>query len=170
MPIVSLNTKSPIEDGRQSARALSVRIGVERYFEDLSWVTLPEMSLKNGRRADLVALSGSGQVGIIEVKSSIADFTSDQKWHEYRDYCDFFWFATLPDVPVDIFPDTQGFMVADHYGCEVHRAAEECKMTAATRKSMHLRFARTSAARLNLCRDHFGLEYGQFAGADTDII
>ena len=48
MPIVSLNSKSPIEDGRQSARALSVRLGVERYFEDLSWVTLPEMSLKNG--------------------------------------------------------------------------------------------------------------------------
>ncbi len=166
MPIVSLKNKSPIEDGRQSSRALSVRLGVERYFEDLSWVTLPEMSLKNRRRADLVALSASGQIGIVEIKSSIADFKSDQKWHEYRDFCDFFWFATLPDVPSDIFPDTQGFMVADHYGCEIQRAAHEHKMAAAPRKSMHLRFARASAARLNRCRDHFGLEYDQFANGD----
>lgn len=170
MPIVSLNSKSPIEDGRQSTRALSVRLGVERYFEDLSWVTLPEMSLKNGRRADLVALSATGQIGIIEVKSSLADFKSDQKWHEYRDYCDFFWFATLPDVPADIFPDSQGFIMADQYGCEIQRAANEHKMTAATRKSMHLRFARTSAARLSHCRDHFGLDYDQFAKSDADVV
>jgi hypothetical protein len=166
MPIVSFTHKSPIEDGRQSARALSVRLGVERYFEDLSWVSLPEMSLKNGRRADIVTLSPSGQIGIVEVKSSIADFNADQKWHEYLEYCDYFWFATLPDVPADIFPMSHGFLVADHHGCEVLRIADNDKLSSATRKAMQLRFARASAARLARCRDHFGSELDQITGLD----
>ena len=166
MPIVSLNAKNPMEDGRQSARALSVRLGVEKYFENLSWVTLPEMSLRNGRRADLVALSTSGQIGIVEVKSSVADFKSDQKWNEYQDFCDFFWFATLSDVSAEIFPETQGFMIADQYGCEIQRDAQERKLTASARKSMHLRFARASAARLARCRDHFGVEFDQIIDSD----
>ncbi len=169
MPIVSLNSKSPVEDGRQSSRALSVRQGVERYFEEMSWVTLPEMTLKNGRRADLVVLSAIGQIGIVEVKSSIADFKTDQKWQDYQDFCDFFWFATLSDVPESIFPQSEGFIVADQYGCEIQRVATEHKMSAAARKSMQLRFARASAARLSRCRDHFGLEYVQLTKTDENL-
>ena len=51
MPIVSLSTENPFVDGRQSQRALTIRTGVERYFAEAGWATLPELTLPTGRRA-----------------------------------------------------------------------------------------------------------------------
>ena len=45
-----------------------------------------EVSLANGRRADVAAVADSGEIWIVEIKSSIEDFRTDQKWPEYRDY------------------------------------------------------------------------------------
>jgi hypothetical protein len=38
--------------------------------------------------ADLVALDPSGELWIIEIKSSNGDFRADQKWQDYRAHCD----------------------------------------------------------------------------------
>jgi len=114
-------------------------------------------------------LSPKGKIGIVEVKSSIADFRADNKWHEYQEFCDFFWFATLPDVPADIFPDEIGFMIADQFGADIQREAEELSVSAAMRKSMHLRFARASALRLKRCVDHFGDANIQLVDADDAV-
>jgi len=74
-------------------------------------------------------------------------FKSDKKWHEYKEYCDQFYFATHPDVPMEIFPETEGFIFADEYGCEIIREAEQQKLSPATRKALTLRFARSAALR-----------------------
>ena len=158
MPIVSIVTDNPFVDGRQSSRAMAVRTGVERYFTNAGWVTLPEWSLPNGRRADLAALSPKGEITIVEIKSSVADLKADTKWPEYNEYCDELIFATLVDVPTEIFPHQAGFMIADAHGAELIRQPPLNKLVAARRKSLHLNFARVSATRLARCCAHAGID------------
>jgi hypothetical protein len=148
MPIVSPVPLNPLADGRQSERALLVRRGVQRLLAQVGIVAVPELALKTGRRADMVALSRSGEIWIVEIKSSIEDFRVDRKWHEYREFCDRFFFATHPGVPADIFPDDCGFILSDGYGAEILREAPEHRLAAPTRKALTLRFARASAARI----------------------
>lgn len=154
MPIVALSNDNPFVDGRQSARALEIRLGVERYFAELNWACLPELTLKDNRRADLVALSPKGKIAIVEIKSSIEDFRADNKWPQYSQWCDELIFATLPDVPADIFPQEAGLMIADQYGADIFRPSPVLDLNAARRKTMHLRFARASAQRLTRCCNH----------------
>ncbi len=148
MPIINLGKTNPIEDGRQSQRALAVRRGVQRLFIDMGHTMLPEVTLATGRRADLVALTSKGEFWIVEIKSSVQDMQVDRKWPEYRAYCDRLFFATLPDVPVSIFPQECGFMVSDGYGAEMLREAPHHPLAAASRKALLLRFARSGAQRM----------------------
>ena len=149
MPILSLHGRpNPLADGRQSERAMLVRRGVQRLFLEMGAVLIPELCLVSGRRADLVALMRSGEIWIIEIKSSIEDFRVDRKWPEYRLFCDRFFFATHPDVPAAIFPEDCGFILSDGYGAEILRDAPEHRLPAPTRKALTLRMARTGAARL----------------------
>ena len=148
MPIINLGKTNPIEDGRQSQRALAVRHGVQRLFIDMGLTMLPEVTLVSGRRADLMALTSKGEFWIVEIKSSIQDMQVDRKWPEYRTFCDRLFFATLPDVPVDIFPQDCGFMISDGYGAEMLREAPCHPLAAASRKALLLRFARSGAQRM----------------------
>lgn len=169
MPIITPVIDNPFQDGRQSERALAVRVGVERYFAEMSWATLPELTLKSGRRADIVALSPKGDIIIVEIKSSVEDLRADTKWPDYRPFCDNLWFATLPDVPADIFPIDAGFMIADAYGAELKREGEGERLSPAARKALHLRFARASALRLARCCAHAGIAAAEFQNADDPL-
>lgn len=137
-----------ILDGRQSQRAAAIQRGLCRMLAALGFVTLSELSLKNNRRADIIAVGPSGEVWIAEIKSSVADFRADQKWPEYREYCDYFFFAVATDMPLDILPEDTGLIIADRYGAEVMREAPEHKLAAARRKALMLRFSRVAAQRL----------------------
>ena len=148
MPILTYKTSNPIIDGRQSKLALMIQRGATRFFLRNDIALLPELTLSNDRRADLVGIDTKGKITLIEIKSSIEDFKVDQKWPEYRDHCDFFYFASHEGVPQDIFPSEEGFILADNYGAEIIREAREEKMPAASRKALTLRFAKTSASRL----------------------
>lgn len=153
MPLVSPHfanplAANPLVDRRQSDRALAVRRGVQRLFSEAGMHLLPELSLAGGRRADLVALTRTGDVWIVEIKSSIEDFRVDRKRPEYRLHCDRFFFATHAGVPAEIFPSECGFILADAYGAEILREAPEHRLPAASRKALLLRMARTGAARL----------------------
>lgn len=148
MPIVSPVSSNPLADGRQSQRALLVRRGVQRLLGEMGAVVLPELPLATGRRADLVALTGKGDIWIIEIKSSIEDFRVDRKWPDYRLHSDRFFFASHPNVPSEIFPQECGFILSDGYGAEILRDAPEHRLAAATRRALLLRFARAGAARL----------------------
>jgi hypothetical protein len=148
MPIVSPIPLNPLADGRQSERALVIRRGVQRLLLQMGAVVLPELCLSTGRRADLVALTGRGDIWIIEIKSSIEDFRVDRKWPEYRLHSDRFFFATHPEVPASIFPEDCGFILSDGYGAEILREAPEHRLASATRRALMLRFARAGAARV----------------------
>ena len=148
MPIVSAYPNNPEIDGRQSDLAMQVRRGIIRGLEETQLAFVPEITLKTGRRADLMALGKKGEVIIFEIKSSVADFKSDSKWHEYKDYCDQFYFATHPQVPIEIFPESEGLVLADVHGCEIIRDASEAKLPPARRKAVTLGFARTAALRI----------------------
>ena len=115
-----------------------------------------ELSLLSGRRADLVALGGDGEIWIVEIKSSVADFRADQKWTDYRLHCDRLFFATAAHVPLDIFPPDAGLILADGYGAELVRDAPEHRLHASTRKSVMLAFARAAAVRLQALSDPQG--------------
>jgi len=166
MPIVSLVADNPFTDGRQSSRALEIRCGVERYLVEMGVATLPELSFDNRRRADLVGVCQKGTITVIEVKSSIADFNADNKWQDYRDWCDRLYFATLPDVPAEIFPEDAGLIIADRHGAHVLREPPEHPLKPHSRKKVHLRFARASALRLSMCCAHAGYSGDELLNAD----
>src|ERR671917_1028466 len=86
-------------DGRQSQTALGVALGARRLLASHGFASVTELTLASGRRADIVGLGADGTVWILEVKSSVADFRSDSKWPNYRDFCDRFSFAVPEDFP-----------------------------------------------------------------------
>ena len=143
----------PRPDGRQSEVARAVQRGVLRHLALAGLAAVPEFSLASGRRADVIALSARGEVSIIEIKSSVADFRADAKWPDYRAFCDRLLFAVPLDFPLDILPDDTGLMVADAFGAELLREAPVHPLAGATRKALTLRFARAAATRLGLLYD-----------------
>jgi hypothetical protein len=146
----------PPADGRQSAPALAVSRGTARLLLSLGFCCVSELPLASGRRADLVALGRGGEIWIVEVKSSVADFRADHKWTDYRQHCDRLYFATTTEVPCEIFPPDAGLIVADAFGAEVRCEAPEHRLHAATRKAMTMAFARAGALRLQSLIDPAG--------------
>lgn len=156
MPIIDPTNTDPTIDGRQSETAMKIRSGLIRGLSETDLVFLPEFTLKTGRRCDLAAIDRKGRINIYEIKSSTEDFRIDRKWHEYSAFCDRFYFATHPDVSLEIFPENEGLVIADQYACETIREARESPLNAATRKALLLQFARSAAARLNRFNLHEG--------------
>ena len=150
MTLVSIVNSNPLIDGRQSARAMMVRRGLQILLNDMRHAALPELVLANGRRADLVTVSEKGEIWIIEIKTSVEDFRVDRKWPDYRSFCDRLFFATHNDVPLDIFPEDCGLLLSDGYGAHLMRDAPEHRLQPATRKSVMLTFARVGAQRLTM--------------------
>jgi hypothetical protein len=149
-------------DGRQSATALAVARGATRLLHSLGLSVVSELPLPSGRRADLVALGRAGELWIVEIKSSVADFRADHKWTDYRFHCDRLFFATTLAVPCEIFPPDAGLIVADAFGASVVCEAPEHRLHPATRKCMTLAFARAAALRLSALADPEGPYEAEF--------
>ena len=81
------------------------------------------MPLTDGRRADIAAVNRDGEVLIVEVKSSPADFRADRKWRDYAACCDRLYFAISERRPAGFMPLEAGLIVADPYGAEIVREA-----------------------------------------------
>ena len=128
--------------------------GVARLLLRHDCLTVTEVALGNGRRADLMGLCAKGLVTIVEVKVSRADLLGDQKWTEYLDYCDrFFW--AIPDsldagllTRAGKFPERAGLIVANRYDAAVVREPVAVALSGARRKAETLRFARRAARRM----------------------
>lgn len=142
-----------LSDGRQSETAMRIMRGVARMLAGQNFASLPELTLPNYRRADLLAVGPRGEIWIIEIKSSLTDFQTDKKWPEYLDYCDSFFFAVEPAFPVDRLPETCGLILADAYGGEIMRPAPVAKLPAARRTVITRRVARVGANRLRCLSD-----------------
>lgn len=127
--------------------------GVSRNLASLGWVSVEELVPARGLRVDVMALGPKGEIWIVECKSSRADFTSDQKWEGYLEWCDRFFWAVDSDFPVDLLPEDTGLIIADGYDAEIIRMAPEDKLAPARRKVMVQKFATHAARRLQALRD-----------------
>lgn len=136
------------EAAEERLYGIAIARGVVRLLAEHDRPSITEVRLKNGRRADVMALAKDGEIWIVEVKSSVADYRSDSKWQDYLDYCDRYFFAVPTDFPQELIPKECGLIVADAFGGEFLRRPELSKLTAARRKAVTLRFARMAASRL----------------------
>jgi hypothetical protein len=139
--------------------ALAVARGVSRLFLRNQIVVQPEVSLRNNRRADLMGLSNKGEIIIVEIKCARADLLGDQKWPEYLEYCDrFFWAVPagfdLSPLQNDAFiPERAGLIIADAYDAEIARPAALVPLAPARRKTETQRLARLAMRRLMAISD-----------------
>ena len=128
--------------------------GVARLLLRHDCLTVSEVALGNGRRADLMGLCPKGLVTIVEVKVSRADLLGDQKWTDYLDYCDRFYWAIPDTLNSDLLsranklPDRAGLIIANRYDAAVVREASLVALSTSRRRAETLRFARRAARRL----------------------
>lgn len=147
-PIVTVVLPRP-----QSDAAAAITRGVRRMMFERGLRGLVEFPLANGRRADILALADDGEVTIVEVKSGPVDYKTDQKWPDYLDYCDRFFFAVDTDFPIDLIPPECGLIIADAFGAEIIRPSPLAKLAGARRKALTLRVAQVAMARLHRVED-----------------
>ena len=137
------STQNPdIDDAQALAR------GAARLFWQLGYSAMPEFILPDGRRADLFCVGRKGEIAIIEVKSGVADFRADNKFEDYAEYCDTFYFAVSQRFPPDLTPPHCVLIIADGFGGAIVRESPLEKLAAARRKAITLRFARVAADRV----------------------
>ncbi|MFT3966907.1 MAG: MmcB family DNA repair protein [Sphingobium sp.] len=144
---------SATPEGRE--RAAAVARGILRLFARHEIFGITEVPLPNGRRLDIMAVDGRGQIIAVEIKCSRADLLGDGKWQDYYDYCDRYYWGVpagfdigLLDLPL-LWPQRSGLIVADAYDAEILRPAPTEPLTAARRKAETLRFARRAARRVS---------------------
>ena len=123
--------------------------GVCKLFQDLGFGTLTEFKLANGRRVDVMAIDRNGEFVIVEVKSTIADYRGDRKWHEYLAFSERFYFAVPAGFPVDMMPDDCGLIVADPYAAAVRRESVTRKLNTNRKRRQLIRFALAASSRLS---------------------
>ena len=133
--------------------ATDVARGIGRFFARNDIWCLPEVPLKNGRRADLMGIDAKGLIVIVEIKVARADLLGDAKWPDYLDYCDRFYWGLPPALdrsPLESAayrPDTCGVIVADGYDAEILRPAALAPLAAARRKTQVEHLARVAMRR-----------------------
>jgi len=121
--------------------------GTARLLLDLGITAIAEFTLPCGRRADLAGLTPKGEMVIVEVKSGVQDFRTDEKWPDYFAWCDRFYFAVSDRFPADLVPQQTGLIIADGFGGAIVRESPVAKLAPARRKSITLKFARNAAER-----------------------
>lgn len=127
--------------------------GIGRLFARNDIWCLPEVPLKNGRRADLMGIDAKGLIVIVEIKVARADLLGDAKWPDYLDFCDRFYWGLPPALdraPLEseaYRPGTCGVIVADGYDAEILRPAALEPLAAARRKTQVEQLARIAMRR-----------------------
>jgi hypothetical protein len=138
-------------------RALAIRRAAARLCLRLNWAPLHEVTLPNGRRADILALRPDGGFVCIEVKSGLRDFLTDQKWWEYREFADHIYFAVDLDFPHEILPPETGLIIVADQTAELIREAPEHKVSAPRRTALLRRWALLAGTRLAILEDPAGI-------------
>ncbi|MDE2183174.1 MAG: MmcB family DNA repair protein [Alphaproteobacteria bacterium] len=129
--------------------AVDVARGVSRLLIQEGYSPILEFTLANGRRLDVAAIGVDGTMLGVEIKVALADLKADQKWPEYLEYCELFYFAIPPDFPDEHVPVSTGLIVADRYGGAIVRPSPRTALHASRRKAVTLSFARVAAERLS---------------------
>src|SRR6056297_546227 len=119
---MTMETESPaLAPGRILAR------GVCRHLLACGFATVEEMVPAPGLRVDVMALGPSGELWVVECKSSRTDFLSDRKWPGYLPWADRFFWAVDAAFPAEILPPETGLILADAYDAEILRMGPERK-------------------------------------------
>jgi len=140
-------------------RSAAVARGICRLLARNDIWCLPEMPLRNGRRADLMGIDAKGCIVIVEIKTARGDLLSDGKWPDYLDFCDRFYWGLSPDLDravldgPDYRPDCCGVIVADEYDAEILRPAPTHPLAVARRKVEVERLARAALRRQLVAHD-----------------
>jgi hypothetical protein len=129
--------------------------GVSRLLLERGCSPLLEFCLPTGRRLDVAAISDSGEITGVEIKVSLGDFRADEKWTEYLEFCDRYYFAVPDGFPHEVLPADHGLIVADKFGAAIVREARHSPIVAARRKALLIRFGRTAAERFARSADPF---------------
>ncbi len=135
-----------VEQDRITAQRLAR--GVCRALGTLGYAALTEFPLNSGRRVDVIAVNGTGETVIVEIKTSTIDYRSDRKWNEYLEFCDAFYFAVPTAFPLALLPTDCGLMIADDYGAEILRRPAAQPMNGSRRRAQTLRLALAAMQRL----------------------
>lgn len=130
--------------------------GVARMLRSFDHAVLTEFVPARGLRVDAISISPTGEIWIIECKSSRADFTSDRKWQSYLEWSDRFFWAVDGDFPDDLLPPDTGLIRADAYGAEILRESPLTKMAGARRSRLMRDIARVASIRLQALTDPQG--------------
>lgn len=130
--------------------AAGVARGVSRLLIQEGFSPILEFTLANGRRLDVAALGPDGTVVGVEIKVAVSDLKGDQKWPEYLDFCELFYFAIPPDFSDELVPPGTGLIVADRFGGAIVRPSPRTGLHPSRRKAVTLSFARVAAERLSL--------------------
>jgi hypothetical protein len=138
---------------RRPEVTLAVCRGACRLMRSAGFTVLLEVPLPGGRRADILAVGPTGELVIVETKSSIADWQVDVKWPEYLDWSDRFFVAVPVDFPQELIPAEAGLIVADAYGGAILRDSLRRPVAAARRKSLLIECARLASERLARLED-----------------
>ena len=147
----------PVLDSVLPETAADVARGIKRLFARNDIWCVEEMALKNARnewrRADLMGVDARGQVVIVEIKVARSDLLGDNKWPDYLDFCDRFFWGVPPGLdrsPLEgeaYQPERCGVIVADGYDGEILRPAPLEPLAAARRKALIERLARIAMRR-----------------------
>jgi hypothetical protein len=128
--------------------AADVARGVSRLLIQEGFSPILEFTLANGRRLDVAALGADGTMLGVEIKVALNDLKGDQKWPEYLEFCELFYFAIPPGFPDEHVPSGTGLIVADRYGGAIVRPSPRTALHASRRKAVTLSFAKVAAERL----------------------
>ena len=147
------------EQDMSKSSSASVSRGVSRMFYRHAIMVQSEVSLKGNRRADLMGITAKGDVVIVEIKCSRADLLGDQKWPEYLDHCDQYYWAVPAGFDLSPFdqeffmPERCGLIVADSYDAEMIRPAKRVALAPARRKVEVQNLASKAMRRMMLMAD-----------------
>lgn len=139
--------------------AADVARGTRRMLWHQGWRAIPEMTLPDGHRADLLALGPGGQLLIVEIKVSAADLRGDGKWQAYGNHADRFAWAVPPMLAplldeARFQPDVCGLIVADRHEAVWQREPRPAApLHPSRRRALLLAFARCAASRLHQLHD-----------------
>src|SRR5690606_14977403 len=132
-------------DGGKAAR---IARGVQKLLYDMGYDSLREVKLRTRRRVDVMGINDKGRIIIVEVKSGPTDYRVDDKWNEYLEFCDVFYFSVDAGLQITLIPQENGLIITDGFTGAILRPTMDFQRNAARRRNVALRFTRLGARRL----------------------
>lgn len=118
---------------------------VVRYFLKKKMCVYTEIGLRPKKesaiRADIVALSMTKEIVIVEWKNSILDFERDKKYWLYLDYCDKLYIAARKEVITKISVDSRVGLINASGKCRILKRPKKQELSFDDRINLITRLA-----------------------------